>query len=73
MEGFDFDALDLMYNVTIIDNSSLSHSEYETEVKYEVLTLMMNSDSVTVRGKTLKKLESRVDEDGNVFFYGTII
>lgn len=61
------------FTVKIIDQYTGTHSEYEDEVDFVTLELMLKADYVTLRGKTISKRSTRVDEKGNVFFYGSFI
>lgn len=62
------------FSVTIIENQyAQSSTEYGDEVDFVTLELMLKAEYVTLRGKTLHKKTTRVDERGNVFFYGDLI
>ncbi|NOG28534.1 hypothetical protein [Lysinibacillus fusiformis] len=63
------------FSVTIIENqyAAQSSTEYEDEVDFATLELMLKAEYVTLRGKTLHKKTTRVDEHGNIFFYGELI
>lgn len=62
-----------LFTVTIIDHYSSAHYEYQEEVGYATLRLMLQADYVTVRGKTLQKKSTRVDDKGDIYFYGIIV
>ncbi|MGR7910252.1 hypothetical protein ACU64V_12640 [Lysinibacillus capsici] len=59
-------------SVTII-NTYGTRVEYEIKVDFVTLNLMLQAEYVTVRGKTINKKTTRVDDDGKVYFYGDLI
>ncbi|WP_338651285.1 hypothetical protein [Lysinibacillus sp. Y5S-8] len=58
------------FSVTIIDNFGQTRVENQAEVDFITLNLMLNADFVTIEGTTIKKTTTRVDDAGNVYFYG---
>lgn len=60
------------FSVTIIDRSGL-RSEYQDEVDFVTLNLMLQAEYVTLRDTTIQKKSTRVDEVGKVYFYGNIV
>jgi len=64
---------DEKFSVTIIDQYKETRNEYEDEVDCMTLSLMLQAEYVTVRGTTIKKKNTRVDDRGKVYFYGFVI
>ena len=58
--------------VTLIDKSN-GRSEYQDYVDYVTLDIMLRAEYVTLRSTTIKKASTRVDEVGNVYFYGGLV
>lgn len=60
-------------SVSIVDQFSSTPINIQENVDTLTLRLMLKADYVTIGKNTLKKQSTRVDEFGNVFFYGTEI